>query len=371
MGLFAAEFNGSYGKIAEGQSTAFYGQSSTKSRLWNVSINDLSDLSLVRTFQAALGRLPGSFSSANQHEFYAFFAKWGTHVYHVGDRRRQPGLLRHGEYQREPDEGERRGECDIRVQESARCLLGSASADWKSMGQAWLASRKASLVVTGGDPDVLDGFTPPSDFDQPVSFNDVYDQVDRPPSRDDPAWSPRVSGRSRTSRARPGATCFRTGPVHVPQRQRRSDRRDDDVVTANRSARSLCSMGVGVMSVPAPHPQVVPVQPMYWVVMADHDGTVVFNENVLSGDPDDLDKIVADATAFAGTGNYWTIAVSYGTVGVLSPVALQWFKSWGVSIPTKWPEYPGFPHFFTAVGQSNSSAYPAVVSAWSPGIDLR
>ena len=70
--------------------------------------------------------------------------------------------------------------------------------------------------------------------------------------------------------------------------------------------------------------------------MADHDGTVVFNENVLSGDPDDLDQIIADATAFAGTGNYWTIAVSYGTVGVVSPTALQWFKSWGVSIPPNW-----------------------------------
>jgi hypothetical protein len=44
---------------------------------------------------------------------------------------------------------------------------GSASTDWQSMGQAWLASRKASLVVTGGDPDVLDGFTPPSDFAHP------------------------------------------------------------------------------------------------------------------------------------------------------------------------------------------------------------
>ena len=43
---FSAEFNASYGKIAEGQSTAFYGQSSTKTSLWNVSINDLSDLSL-------------------------------------------------------------------------------------------------------------------------------------------------------------------------------------------------------------------------------------------------------------------------------------------------------------------------------------
>ena len=53
---FSAEFNASYGKIAEGQSTAFYGQSSTKTSLWNVSINDLSDLSLDRTFQAALGQ---------------------------------------------------------------------------------------------------------------------------------------------------------------------------------------------------------------------------------------------------------------------------------------------------------------------------
>jgi hypothetical protein len=200
-----------------------------------------------------------------------------------------------------------------------------------------------------------------------VSFNDVYTK-----------WTTTVSGRPGivTARLQPISNLAGSGQLQVLSQALDMYLNASAEATVEMTmpygkpvAASLCSMGVGVTSVSAPHPQVAPVQPMYWVVMADHDGTVVFNENILAGDPDDLDRIVADATAFAETGNYWTIAVSYGTVGVISPLALQWSKSWGVSIPTKWPEYPGFPHLFTAVGQSNSSAYPAVVSAWSPGID--
>ena len=364
---FSAEFNASYAKIAEGQSTAFYGQSSTKTSLWNVSINDLSDLSLDRTFQAALGHLPSGFSAANQHEFYAFFARWGTHVITSatvgGSLDYSVTVNTSANLTKETAEASASFEYKSLLLDTS----GSASADWQSMGQAWLASRKASLVVTGGDPDVLQGFTPPSDFAHPVSFNDVYTK-----------WTTTVSGRPGVVAARlqPISNLAGSGQMQVLSQALNMYLNASAEATVEMTmpygkpvTASLCSMGVGVMSVPAPHPQALPVQPMYWVVMADHDGTVVFNENVLSGDPDDLDRIVADATAFAGTGNYWTIAVSYGTVGVISPVALQWFKSWGVSIPTKWPEYPGFPHLFTAVGQSNSSAYPAVVSAWSPGID--
>jgi hypothetical protein len=363
---FSAEFNASYSKIAEGQSTAFYGQSSTKTRLWNVSVNDLSDLSLDRTFHAALGSLPGSFSSANQHEFYTFFAKWGTHVITSatvgGSLDYSVTVNTSASLTKETAEASATFEYKSLLLDAS----GSASADWSRMGQAWLASRKASLQVTGGDPDVLDGFTPPSDFAHPVNFNDMYTK-----------WTTTVSGRPGVVAARlqPISNLASGGQVGVlaqalnmylnasAEATVEMTMPDGKPVTA-----SLCSVGVGVTSVPAPHAQVLAVQPMYWVVMADHDGTVVFNENVLSGDPDDLDKIVADATAVAGTGNYWTVAVSYGTTGVLSPLALQWFKSWGVSIPTKWPSYPGAPHLFTAVGQSNSSVYPAVVSVWSPGI---
>ncbi len=364
---FAGEFNASYAKIAEGQSTSFYGQSTTKSSMWNVSIKDLSDLSLDRTFQAALGNLPNSFNSANQHEFFTFFAKWGTHVITsatVG------GSLDYSVTVKTSANLTKDSAAASASFEYKSVLLdasGSASADWKSMGQAWLASRKASLVVTGGDPDVLEGFIPPSDFAAPVNFNDVFQK-----------WTTTVSGR-------PGIVAARLQPVSNLAAGDQTDVLQQALAMyLNASAEaavemtmpygkpvtaSLCSMAVGVTSVPAPHPQEVAVQPMYWVVMADHDGTVVFNENVLSGDPDDLDQIIANATRAAGAGNFWTVAVSYGTVGVLSPVALQWFKSWGVSIPRTWPEYPGFPHLFTAVGQSNSSAYPAIVGAWSPGID--
>lgn len=362
---FSAEFNGSYGKIAEGEATAFYGRSSTKTSLWNVSISDLSDLSLDRTFQAALGNLPGSFTTANQHEFYTFFAKWGTHVITSatvgGSLDYSVTVNTTASLTKENAEASAAFEYKSVLLDSS----GSASADWKSMGQAWLGSRKASLMVTGGDPDVLGGFTPPSDFAHPVNFNDVYIK-----------WTSTVSGR-------PGVVAAHLQPISNLASGGQIDVLAQALnIYLNASAEatveitmpwgkpvtaSMCSVGVGVRSVPAPHPQVDPVQPMYWVVMADHDGTVVFNENVLSGDPDDLDKIIADATAFAGTGNYWTIAVSYGTTGVVHPTALQWFKSWGVSIPAKWAEYPSFPHLFTAVGQSNSSAYPAVVSAWEPG----
>ena len=226
---FSAEFNASYGKIAEGQSTAFYGQSSTKTSLWNVSINDLSDLSLDRTFQAALGNLPSSFSPANQHEFYAFFAKWGTHVITSatvgGSLDYSVTVNTSANLTKETAEASATFEYKSLLLDTS----GSASADWQSMGQAWLASRKASLVVTGGDPDVLEGFTPPSDFAHPVSFNDVYTK-----------WTTTVSGRPGivTARLQPISNLAGSGqhagavagPEHVPERQCRRDRRDDDAV---------------------------------------------------------------------------------------------------------------------------------------------
>jgi hypothetical protein len=365
---FSGQFDAAFSSIAEGEDTAFFGQSATHVRLWQVTIKDLSGLALDTNFQSELDQLNATYDPSTQEEFFTFLSKWGTHVISSalvgGDLIYCVTVDTSADYTKETAKAHMSFEYDAVFVDTS----GSASGDWSRMGSKWLASRQGTLQATGGTPDVFGAFTPPENFDQDPrpSFNQTYVN-----------WMNSVAGV-------PGIIGANLQPISHLAPLKKVDALNAalaDYLNASAGggvsvssaggwpSATSCVVTVGTSNVPPQNPQTSAVQPMCWIVMADDRGNVVFNENVLSDDPNDFDKIITAAEQASTGKTYWTVAVIYATTGVLTPTALQWFASWGVSVSPDWPQYPSAPHLLAAVGQSNSSSYQPAVETWIPSYD--
>ena len=353
---FSAEFDASYSKRTEGSQTAYYGRVFDYVQLWQVILSPQSLVNLDPDFAADLAKLPAVFTMDTRQDFFSFFAKYGTHFVKtttVGGRLDYSiNVTSDAQFTQEEASANMRFEYDG-VFASAS---GSGHAEWDKMDKHWVSSRTAKLSAVGGDPGILSGVLPPDDPSHYVNYNDLVSQ-----------WTSSVKNE-------PGFIQFTLQPISTLATVAQGAAVDQALsaylntcVTATarlETARldlvsNACEVNIAHQAVTPPNPPTAKADPMCWIVMADAEGVIQFNENRLSNNPDDFDALIAEAQKVTAHGErYWTVVVASGTSFDVSQFALTWLSGCGIKNLDEWEShYPTWPVLVVAIGHANSESF--------------
>jgi hypothetical protein len=378
---FTGEFQASYGKISKGQDSSMYGLVEAHSTLWETRIQQLETVRLAEGFKADLAALPVEFLPTTQAVFFNFFNKYGTHLitgaFAGGQLNYYTSVSGSSRFTKETAEAQLKLEYEsVFVDAEAK-----GKTTWEKMDQSWISSRNGRLTVVGSQPDIILGKAiPPTDPQKPVNYRALVD-----------AWAAGVS-------KAPGVTGVTLQPLTtVAPVQMQPAMHAALVAYLNAEVAADCmvkytypgptgswpviegagyAVRVGQQEISMPNKANGLEQGNYWIVVADSQGKVHFNKNILSpglkADSHYFDELVQEARAASQTGNDWVaVIVNTNQVGAPSVPSLQWLQNCGIDISV-WTKdaqaYAGAPFQFTAVGRANSpklAGSTAAVDMWA------
>jgi hypothetical protein len=365
---FDGEFAFTYDSISQGSQTLCFGLVEANSSLWNASVESLQEGALDPDFASDMAALPASFDPLGDPDgallFADFFAKYGTHVIATSTA---GGQLRYAVTVSSASKfDETTAHANMQLEYDAVYVDASASAtaDWKRMDQSWIASRQAQLHVRGGSPSVLAGAVPPDDPDQPVNYAGLV-----------ASWAESVGAEPSVIaiRLQPLSHLAATDRVHVLDEalyaylNQSASGNSTVIVTLPAWVYGPTSsrLAIGDLSLSPPHVPTTANAPMSWIAMSARNGAVQFNENCLSGDPDDLDALITQAQDAAGDEDWWIVAVLTALRAPPSQLALDWLAACGIDVGDLFLDnaYPQWPTQLVAVGRTNNAPFQGVYDA--------
>ncbi|MFW0757732.1 MAC/perforin domain-containing protein [Pseudomonas sp. H11T01] len=354
---FSSEFDADFSSLSEGDQISNYGTIEDCVELWGLSLKSLQGLELVPEFKQELAQLPPKFDLSTQQHFFDFFNKYGTHIVSSaevgGNLQYAVTVLSASTF----DEADAKANLSLEYDAVFADASLKAQAAWKQINTSWFSSRNAELSAIGGSPGVLSKAIPPNNPDDPVNYNDLVtswaDSLSLPENI-------KLTGRQLTaiSNVAPVAQfhvlnqalqVYLNGSVSA-----HSSLTFSETIGLHGGDCTITVFNTNVQppNVPSPGNHAIA-----WIVMADEQGVVKFNQNITSNNPDDFDALVDNAYNESG-GNAWWTAVVYVTVPPqpMNEKGLLWLRSCGVKVPA-WTGYPNWPVQLTAVGKSNDSSF--------------
>lgn len=350
---FSGSFAATYSSLSEGSSSKYYGLVEANTTLWNVTVDSLQNASLMPDFKSELAALPDTFTPDTQQQFFDFFVKYGTHIITSA----QVGGSLYFLVTVSEDSSLTSSASSMSMTAEYKSMAvdvgASAKADWDSMDSSWVASRHGKLATVGGDPSVLADAAPSTDPATPVNYKDLVTKwagsVETTPAVTGTHLQPmyEVAPTGKTQALEDALSTYLNASVSAVA---------EFTETVNTEPADItCSVTIGEQTLTAP--TVGGVQPMYWLVLSDDDGTVQFNENYLKDDPAAFDALIADATKASQGENWWAVLATSSTTHPPSGTALAWIASCGIPLTAGNYKYPGFPDLVVAVGRTHSPKY--------------
>lgn len=352
---FSGEFDAAYNSLKSGDSVSVYGRVEEQIQLFSVKLDQVQGAALDPTFQGELNALPAKFTQDTQQQFFDFFTKYGTHVI---DKTTLGGRLH---YLVTVDSASSFSEADASSNmsleyESVFANAGmNAHAEWGQINTSWFASRRAELAIIGGDPSILSHAIPPSDPNVEVNYNDLVSQWTdsvkkmmaitgysiQPIYSAAPVGQVAVLTQALNTYLNASVIAYSTLKVSLKVNERLRITGGDTSVTVGNNTYD---------------PPNFPGSGQYanaWIVMTDDAGVEQFNNNSLSNDPGDFDKLVRLAVDKSAGKNLWTTIV-FVTVPPqpMSETGLKFLRSCGVQVP-EWSGYPDWPVQLVAIGKTN------------------
>ncbi|MBA0885558.1 MAC/perforin domain-containing protein [Flavobacterium undicola] len=354
---FTGEFDAAYSSLTEGESVSIYGLVESNVKLWTLSVESLQSLSLDSTFKAELDALPQTFTPATQQAFFNFFNKYGTHVVTtsiVGGRLHYvTAVSSASQFDKETAKVNMSFEYDSVFVDTS----GSASADWENIAKSWFSSRKAELMVIGGDPTILAKALPPDDPNTPVNYQSLVADWTTSVKTTPSVTGLQLQPISHVAPAAAGNLLDQALEKYLNSSARGQCLMEIDL-TVGVPVGAACTINMGTQEILPPNPPTKSQLSMYWIVMTDHEGNLKFNENFLSSDPDDFDTLVSKAQKTSEGQNWWTVVIVATTPPrPVSVEALAWMESCGILITNIDMGYPNWPILFSGVGKSNTPAF--------------
>ncbi|WP_164000045.1 MAC/perforin domain-containing protein [Pyxidicoccus caerfyrddinensis] len=365
---FSGEFDASYSSLSEGSQASLCGLVDADTSMWEVAIQQLQALSLDPTFQAELAALPATFAPGTAQAFFDFFDKYGTHVVTnatVGGKLHYAvAVSSASSFDKTTAAANMKLEYDSVFTDSSV----SGHAEWDRMDTSWISSRNASLSVQGGDASILANAVPPSDPTAYVNYSELISNwatgVKQTPDVTNVKLQPlsHVAPVSQVAVLNQALDAYLNDGIEATSR---AELRSEEVVGA------ACSITLNRQPVPVPASRDVAERPCYWLVLADEEGTIQFNEASSKDDPDELDRLISAARAMSAGQSWWVVAVQCVATNIPSVQALEWLSSCGVpDQPWVNGTYPGWPAQMVAIGKTGSPGFSGrVASVRAPGPD--
>ena len=383
---FSAEFAASYESLSQGDSTNFYGLVEANSILWDTQLKSITGNALNPDFVTALSKLPTTFDTNTQFSYFAFFDQWGTHILH---QCRVGGNLSYlVTSENSSNLTQQSAAVSMQLEYSSLFFDASASAeaDWNKMASSWISNRKAQATAVGGSPGILDGMVGPT--------NPVW-QPDNSCANVVAAWTS-------TLPANPGIVSTSLTPIpnvltglgststEMSKYQNSSNQLsvamavylNAPILVSNTSSfmvnavqalpfltRTTTTIIIDQTAVPPARPPRMTDLSMYWVVMADKNGNVTFNQNFNTEDPDDLDTIIQTAKEVSDGQQWWVcVCIVNQTEAPISTTAANWFEQIGIDTVGLTPGtfYPGMSCVVTMIGKTNCSFQRGEINHYMP-----
>jgi hypothetical protein len=383
---FSAEFAASYSNLSQGDNTNFYGLIEANSILWDTQLKSITGNSLNTDFVKALDNLPITFGINNQLLYFAFFDVWGTHV--VNQSRVGGSLNYLVTSENSSSLTQTAAAASMQCEYSSMLIDASASAEaeWNNMASSWISSRKAELKAVGGEPSIMNAVVIPTS----------------------PTWNPDNSSSNLVSQwtdtlpENPGVITVSLSPIsHVisglgktPKDVARYQNVSNQLAIAlaiylnapitvsNTSSFTVDKTGwmpylsgtsttiaIDENIIAPPNPPRITDLSMYWIVMADENGKVKFNQNFNTEDPDDFDKLINAAKSASNNNRWWVcISIVNQTEAPVSVTAINWLKMIGIDTSKLQPEgfYPGMCGVASMIGKTNCSYQQGQMNKYQP-----
>jgi MAC/Perforin domain-containing protein len=353
---FSGAFAATYSSVSQGESSKYYGLVEANTTLWNVTVDEIQGASLMPAFQSELAALPDTFTPENQQQFYDFFVKYGTHIITSAQVGGSLYFLVTVSSASQLDSSAASMSMSAEYKSLAVDVGGSVQADWDSMASSWICSRHATLSTVGGEPSVLADAAPSTDPTTPVNYQGLVTD-----------WAKSVEGV-------PAVTGTHLQPIYevAPTSQIAAlEAALSKYLNASAGATAQLTFGpdpsnpvptsvsctVTIDDVSPTPPTGSGLQPMYWLLLADDEGSIRFNENALQDDPAAFDSLIADAVTASQGQEWWAVVVISSATKVPTGTALAWLESCGIPITSADFQYPGAPEHLVAAGRTNSPTY--------------
>lgn len=387
---FSAEFEASYSHLSKGETASFYGLVEANSLLWDTQLKSITGAALNPDFITALNKLPLSFNRETQMAYYAFFDVWGTHVINQSQVGGSLNYVVAANSSSDLTEKAAAASMEAEYKSLFVDASVSAEAEWKNMSSGWVTSRNSQLSAIGGTPGVLNGMMGPTK----------------------PEWNPdnshiaSVTEWTSTLPHNPGVISVSLTPIsdvisgiggeyheaskflHISNQfsLALASYLNAPITVLNTSSFTMQTRGAmpfitGSSSriiideetlTPANKPRSTDLS-LYWVVMADENGNVTYNNNYNTENPDDFDRLITEASALSNGKKWWVaVCIVNQTEAPISLFAAGWLKQIGID-PEKLQIgdfYPGMSCVISMVGKTNSGYQRAVLTQYQPYLNF-
>lgn len=361
---FNGEFKASYSNLTKGETQSAYGLVEGHHVLWSAHLNAWDER--APEFNRDLLALPVQFSPATQAQFFRFLNQYGTHfissVAVGGQLNYYATVARSSHYTKETA----KAQLTLEYKAAFGSTSSTSKGEWEALAKDWHASRSVRLAAIGGDNESLSKASP---SDNKYDYNDVVT-----------AWSAGL----KDNPAITGVMLLPLSKLTTAQQYDALDTAIDAYLTNSITASFTVSYedgkgtypritGVGCSVLLGKTQLLPPTLPgptdysNFWIMLADDQGNILFNRNVLSENAQQFDDLVKQAKAASLTGAYSAIVLASNVhVSLPSPTSMAWLRDCGISMAswTKEAHYPGAPFQFIAIGKTNTPSYPASSAAY-------
>jgi hypothetical protein len=376
---FKGEFNASYSSLTEGQSTSYYGLLEAYSILWETSLKTTKGAVLSENFSRALAHLPAEYTTGTKHSFFTFFNLFGTHFVTAtkvgGELIYLITVSSHSHIAKEKAKADLNAEYkSLFVDTGAK-----AKAEWESLSSNWIKSRKAKLETKGGDPTIMAGIVPPTSETQPTdNFSDIVVKWTKSLQEHAVPYSLTLSPISsvvtgaKSELIAKALKAYLNAPVQV--KSTATFNRKEGIIDGHKVfITHITGCATEIMFdnnvISPPHTPSRTDVSMYWIVLADSDGNIVYNNNSISQNPDEFDKLVSEAKAISAGKQLWAcVSLVNDVFAPISITATQWIESLGINLSPWKPHhyYPQANLLLTLLGKTNSPNYKGQISLIDP-----